>query len=261
MVGNLEKAWRRAAALAPEHSLALPFAGERVAVIGTGLARGVAQAYAALREDAAHGPTDACEPDDVAPRTYDRTILLSASGDEPALVGAVERLRSEAILAIAVGAPAGSPLDELAGVTVPLADVAGVGGHEAEHALTVFAVLRHHLLGTTGGAVAARGLTAPILDAGGARRWAFVGRRWTLGLAETAARAFRRRGALAVAGTPSALGSGDLGTLDASLACWSFGEVLDVAPAPDDEGPAVRTASLDPVAELVLALRTAAALG
>jgi hypothetical protein len=52
MASDLEKAWRRAAALAPEHALALPFAGEHVAVIGAGLAAGVARAYAALREDA-----------------------------------------------------------------------------------------------------------------------------------------------------------------------------------------------------------------
>ena len=261
MASDLEKAWRRAAALAPEHSLALPFAGEHVAVIGTGLARGVAQAYAALREDASHGPTDATEPDDLAPRVYDRTVLLSAHGDEPALIEAVERLRSEAILAIAVGAPPGSPLDELAGVTVPLAAVAGVGGEEAAHAMTSLAVLRHHLLGTTGGADAGRALSAPLADAAGVRRWVFIGRRWTLGLAETAARAFRRRGAEAVAGTPSALGDGDLGPIDRSVRVWSFGtdEVIDVVAGTDQ--PAMHVPTLDPAAELVLALRAADAAG
>ena len=149
MASDLEKAWRRATALAPEHALALPFTGEHVAVIGTGLAAGVARAYAALREDASQGRTDAPSPDDVPRRTYHRTVLLSHSGDEPAMIELVEWLRSEAILAIAVGVPRGSPLDELAGTSIPLIavdGVDGVGGPEAAHALTAFAVLRHHLL-------------------------------------------------------------------------------------------------------------------
>ena len=260
MTSDLEKAWRRAAALAPEHTLALPFAGERVAVIGTGLAAGVARAYAALREDAAHGPTDAPAPDDAPHRAYDRTILVSRSGDEPAVIELVEWLRSEAILAIAIGAPPGSRLDELAGVTVPLAAVDGVGGPEAAHALTAFAVLRNHLLAETAAADAAKATRAAIPDASGVERWVFVGRRWTLGLAETAARACRRRAADAVAGSPSELSAGDLGHVGPATLVWWF-DAADEVPFDDDHAPATRTAVLDPVAELVLALRLADSLG
>jgi hypothetical protein len=272
MATGLEKTWRRAAALAPEHALALPFAGERVAVIGTGIARGVARAYAALREDAAHGQTDAPAPDEVPRRGYERTVLLSRSGDEPALVDLVEWLRSEAILAIALGAPAGSPLDELAGATVPLAHVAGSGGDDGAYALTSLAVLRQHLLGTTGGADAARALRAPLPDVRGVGRWVFVGHRWSLGLAEAAARAFRRRGADAIAGPVSELEAGDLGTLDPRTLLWWFepdGSARGVEAirrsngdtSDEDDGPAVRVGSLDPAAELALALRLADTLG
>jgi hypothetical protein len=261
MANDLERAWRRAAALAPEHALALPFAGERVAVFGTGLASGVARAYAALREDTTRTMTDPPIPDDLSPRPYDRSLLLSAAGDEPALVEVVEWLRSEAILAIAVGVPEGSPVDELAGVTVPLAAIDGPGGYEAAYALTAFAVLRRHQAGETGGADARRAIRAGLPDVSGVRRWAFVGRRWTLGLAESAARAFRRRGAAAVAGTPAELASGDLGAFEPTTLVWRFDGGDPLEGDPDEGGPAVRRATLDPAAELVLALRVAETLG
>jgi hypothetical protein len=257
MTSQLEKAWRRAAALAPEHALALPFAGEQVAVIGTGPAAGIARAYAALREDAAHGATDAPAVDDVPTRAYDRTVLLSRTGDEPAMVELVERLRSEAILAIAIGAPSGSPLDELAGVTVPLVAIDGPGGPDAAFALTAYAVLRHHLTGSTGGVDARAATRAPVPDVSGVRRWVFVGRRVALGLAEAAASTFRRRGASAVGGTPAALAAGDLGVLDATTLVWVFGAENGV----DTGDAAMRRVATDPAAELVLALRVADGLG
>jgi hypothetical protein len=263
MASDLEKAWRRATALAPEHKLALPFAGEHVAVIGTGLAAGVARAYAALREDTSQGRTDAPAPDDMPTRPYDRTLLLSHSGDEPAMIERVEWLRSEAILAIAVGAPPGSPLDELAGTSVPLAAVDagdGVGGPEAAHALTAFAVLRHHLLAETAAADAKRAARATLPEASGVERWLFVGRSWSLGLAETAARACRRRGADALAGPPSDLAAGDLGRVDPATLVWWF-DAQDATTFQGDDAPAVRTGALDPAAELVLALRLADSLG
>jgi len=225
-------------------------------VVGTGLAAGIARAYAAMREDAAHGPTDAPPVDDVPRRGYDRTVLLSRTGDEPGLIEVVERLRSEAILAIALGAPAGSPLDELAGVTVPLAAIGGPGGPDGAFALTAFAVLRHHLTGTTGAGDISKARRASLPDTSGVHRWAFVGRRASLGVAETAASAFRRRGESAVAGTPTALVATDLGPLGSSTLVWTFDADVSIAA----EDATVRRATLDPAAELVLALRLAETL-
>src|SRR5262245_63897246 len=51
--------WRRAAALLPEVVGLLPAAGERVAVAGCGTSWFMAQAYAAAREAAGQGETDA----------------------------------------------------------------------------------------------------------------------------------------------------------------------------------------------------------
>lgn len=258
MASGLERAWRRAAALAPEHALALPFTGETVAVVGTGVAAGIARAYAALRDDAAQGWTDAAAPDELPMRAYDRTVLLSRTGSEPALVELVERLRSEAILAIAIGAPAGSPLDRLAGVTVPIAVDAAVDGvgPDGAYALTASVVLRQHLLGRIELREAVRAARAALPDVSALRRWVFVGRRWSLGLADAAARGFRASAVEAVAGTPSELAFGELGPLDERTLVWPL-EAAEV----DVGDAALRRATSEPFAELVLALRVAGSLG
>lgn len=257
MASGLERAWRRAATLAPEHALALPFTGETVAVVGTGVAAGIARAYAALRDDAAQGWTDAAAPDELPMRAYDRTVLLSRTGSEQSLVELVERLRSEAILAIAIGAPAGSPLDRLAGVTVPIAvDAVDGVGPDGAYALTTSVVLRQHLLGRIELREAARAARAALPDVSGMRRWVFVGRRWSLGLADAAARGFRASAVEAVAGTPSELASGELGPLDERTLVWPLEPTeVDVGDA------ALRRATSEPFAELVLALRVAGSLG
>jgi fructoselysine-6-P-deglycase FrlB-like protein len=260
--GDLERAWRRAATLAPEHALALPFARERVVAVGSGASLAIARAYAALREDGGHGPTDAFPPDELPRRAWDRSVLLSRRGDEPALVDALHRLRADAVLAIAIGAPAGSPVDELAGVTVPLEPAPGPGDEEAAYATTAFAVLRAHLAGDTdegtGGGAAASALAGALPDVGGVRRWVLLGRRWSLGLAEEAARSLRAAGADATAGPASELFAGALGDPDEGTLVWSFAAPDDAVRGwADGRGAALRAPSLDPVGELVLALRIA----
>src|SRR5215204_3145168 len=73
--------WAQAAELAPAVHDVLPVRGERVAVVGCGTSWFVAQAYAALREAAGLGETDAFAASE-APlgRRYDRVLTLSRSG-------------------------------------------------------------------------------------------------------------------------------------------------------------------------------------
>jgi len=61
------EAWTRAAALAAELSGTLPRRGARVAVIGCGTSWFVAAAYAALREQAGLGETDAFAASELPP--------------------------------------------------------------------------------------------------------------------------------------------------------------------------------------------------
>ncbi len=55
-IASQPSVWERALEVSAD---ALPAAGERVAVIGCGTSYYMAQAYAALREGARHGETDA----------------------------------------------------------------------------------------------------------------------------------------------------------------------------------------------------------
>ncbi|HEX6132247.1 MAG TPA: sugar isomerase, partial [Actinomycetota bacterium] len=246
--GDLERAWRRAATLAPEHALALPFARERVVAVGSGASLAIARAYAALREDGGHGPTDAFPPDELPRRDWDRSVLLSRRGDEPELVDALHRLRADAVLAIAIGAPAGSPVDELAGVTVPLEPAPGPGDEDAAYATTALAVLRAHLADDTpddaGGRAAASALAAALPDVGGVRRSLLLGHRGSLGLAEAAARSLRAAGADASAGPVSELIAGTLGEAGDGTLVWSFAEPDDAVRGwADGGGAALRAPS------------------
>src|SRR5215470_2810138 len=73
--------WRRAAALLPEVLGLLPAVGERVAVVGCGTSWFVAQSYAAAREAAGQGETDAFAASEMpAGRRYDRVLALTRSG-------------------------------------------------------------------------------------------------------------------------------------------------------------------------------------
>ncbi len=73
--------WRRAAALLPEVAGLLPTPGERVAVVGCGTSWFIAQSYAAAREAAGQGETDAFAASEMPlGRHYDRVLALTRSG-------------------------------------------------------------------------------------------------------------------------------------------------------------------------------------
>lgn len=254
----LAEAWQAVAELDPEHDLSLPFPGERVGVVGAGGTLGVARAYAALREDAGHGVTDAAAPDDLPRRPFDRVLLLSATGDDPSLVALTGWLRDEAILAIAVGMPTDSPVGELAGAHVPVPPAEGPGGAHGAWASTAYAMLRHAVTGETTDEIAVRAMDAALPSFDDVTRWILVGRRASLGLAEAAACALRAAGACALAGTDSELRTGALGPSRNDTCVWWF-EKPDpaTADAVARSDAASRTPSLDAAGELVLAHRLA----
>src|SRR5215467_8761556 len=73
--------WRRAVALLPDVAGLLPSQGERVAVVGCGTSWFIAQSYAAAREAAGHGETDAFAASEMPTgRRYDRVLALTRSG-------------------------------------------------------------------------------------------------------------------------------------------------------------------------------------
>ena len=101
--------WLEAVDTAREHVAVLPAPGERVAVIGCGTSLYMAQAYAALREAAGQGVTDAWPASEHRlGRTYDRVLAITRSGTT------TEVLEVLAAAATVVTATPGTPVVELA---------------------------------------------------------------------------------------------------------------------------------------------------
>ena len=106
--------WRRARQIGTGNS-ALPAAGERVLMLGCGTSYYMGLAYAALREAARLGMTDAAVASewagDVAGRNYDRVIAISRSGTSIELLDAVSHVDADTPVVAVVGTP-DSPLAE-----------------------------------------------------------------------------------------------------------------------------------------------------
>ena len=66
-IASQPECWRRAVALLPDVAGLLPAAGERVAVAGCGTSWFIAQSYAAAREAAGQGETDAFAASEIRP--------------------------------------------------------------------------------------------------------------------------------------------------------------------------------------------------
>src|SRR5262245_63499977 len=88
--------WRRALTapgLPGEATAVLGAAGERVLAMGCGTSWFVAQSYAALRERAGAGETDAvCASEFTGGRRYDRVVAFSRSGTTTEVLDALGRV-------------------------------------------------------------------------------------------------------------------------------------------------------------------------
>src|SRR5690606_37294666 len=85
--------WARAAGMRAEQAL-LPASGARIAVVGCGTSWFMAQSYAALREAAGLGETDAFTASEVpTDRGYDAIVALTRSGTTTEVLELTERVK------------------------------------------------------------------------------------------------------------------------------------------------------------------------
>ncbi|KUL64190.1 SIS domain-containing protein [Streptomyces sp. NRRL S-1521] len=264
-IATQPQCWESVLGLLPDVAPALPAAGESVAVIGCGTSLFMAQAYAHLREDIGHGPTDAF-PASAARlhRRYDRVIALTRSGATTeiltALAGADAATRVTTVTAVP-----DSPAARVAHDVIALEEADERSVVQTRYPTTQLVLLLAHLGHSVERARAdvVTALAAP-LDPGlvGAEQITFLGDGWHAGLAHEAALKVReaaahwtesylvpeyRHGPIAVAGPGRAVWS--LSPLPAELA-----ERIEAT------GAHLRRPSLDPLAELVLAQRLAVRL-
>ncbi len=247
----------------PRAASVLPEPGRRIAVVGCGTSAFIADAYAALRETAGHGETDAFPASEMpAGRTYNAILAISRSGTTTEVLRLVEGTQTPTV---AITAVPGSPIADAAGATLVLEFADERSVVQTRFATSTLALLRAHLGQDLGPAIAdaEAALRAELpVEPGAFDHYVFLGRGWTVGLAHEAALKMReasgsftesypameyRHGPISVAGRRSVVWA--LGSADPDL-------LADV----EATGATVVAGSLDPMAELIGVQRTAVAL-
>ncbi|MFP1602887.1 SIS domain-containing protein [Microbacterium sp. 2216-1] len=181
--------WARAAGMRTEQAL-LPASGARIAVVGCGTSWFMAQSYAALRENAGLGESDAFTASEVpADRGYDAIVALTRSGTTTEVLELTERVKGKTPVIAVVGDDT-SPLVDLADtvIAMPFADEQSVV--QTRFATTALALFRASLGEDLDPVIAdAQAVLDSADDAelGAAEQYSFLGLGWTIGLAHEAA--------------------------------------------------------------------------
>ena len=258
--------WREAVSHHSERAarlLARP--GERVLVLGCGTSAFVAESFAALRESAGLGETDAAYASEPWPwRAYDTVIVLSRSGTTTEAIEALDRVPA-GVRTVAVTGVADSPLaartDE-----VLLLDFADEESVVQTRFPTTFLVLARSAFGDDVDALADEAeaaLAAPLgIDASAYSHFVYLGSGWTYGLAQEAALKIREAAQAWSESYPQLdYRHGPLAVADDRSLVWIFGAA---APGMIDDieftGATVVASTHDPLVELTLAQRLAVAI-
>ncbi|ANJ06128.1 SIS domain-containing protein [Streptomyces parvulus] len=257
--------WTRAAAEAARHTTALPAAGERVAVVGCGTSYFMAQSAAALREGAGQGETDAFAASEFPRgRAYDRVVALTRSGTTTEVLELLADLKGRT-RTVALTADPETPVMAAADdvVVLDFADERSVV--QTRFATTALTLLRAHLGLHTDAVVAdARTALSAALPEGLVDRtqFTFLGRGWTVGLANEAGLKMREASLSWTEAYPAMeYRHGPISISTAGTATWMFGEAPEgLAEQVRDTGAMWVPGELDPLAELVRAQRLAVAV-
>ncbi|MEU4493183.1 sugar isomerase [Streptomyces sp. NPDC023998] len=262
--------WRRAAEAAAAFD-GLPEPGERVAVTGCGTSWFMAIAYAALREAAGLGETDAFASSEFpSGRSYDRVVAITRSGTTTEVLDLLSDLRGK-VPTLALTADPKTPVMEAADAVAVLdwADEESVV--QTRFATTALAFLRAGLGALPGvksiaeaSVDAELAVTEPLPEAVvGAEQWTFLGRGWTYGLALEAGLKMREAaGAWTEAYPAMEYRHGPISITGPGRVTWVFGALpeglsVDVSRV---GGTLVSRAEADPLADLIRAQRLAVTL-
>jgi fructoselysine-6-P-deglycase FrlB-like protein len=256
--------WHEAEARAPATEGALPWRGERVAAVGCGTSLFVARAYATLREARGHGETDAFPASEFpGGRRYDRVVAITRSGTTTEVLRLLGDIGpgTRVVLTADGHSPAASLAD--ARVVLDFADERSVV--QTRFPTSVLALLRAHLGEPLGPMIAdgERALEHALpADPEEIDHAVFLAHGWTVGIAEEAALKLREASQTHSEAYPAMeYRHGPISLAGPRSLVWILGSpdptVADDARA---TGAAVRIASLDPLAELVLVQRLAVAI-
>ncbi|MFF1832975.1 SIS domain-containing protein [Streptomyces sp. NPDC058231] len=256
--------WRRAADLAQSQSAALPATGERIAVVGCGTSFYMAQAYAALREGSGQGESDAFAASEFPfGRRYDRVVALTRSGTTTEVLELLNRLRG-VTRTVAITADPTTPVmtsaDDI--VVLDFADEQSVV--QTRFATTLLTLLRAHLGLHTDAVVrdAETALAEPLPEGlVDCTQFSFLGRGWTVGLANEAALKMKEASLSWTESYPAMeYRHGPISIATTGTATWMFGTAPDgLEEQVLSTGARWVESGLDPLAELVRVQRLAIA--
>jgi fructoselysine-6-P-deglycase FrlB-like protein len=266
-IASQPECWERAIALAGDVR-ELPAPDERVAVVGCGTSLFIAQAYAALRESAGLGETDAFPASEFPyARRYDRVGAICRSGTT---TEALELLRRTRVPNVAVIGDPRTPITETADAVIPLQFADEKSVVQTRFATTALTLLRAHLALTEPSllpddlvAQAAEAVNAPLPEGAVERtQFTFLGAGWTNGLAHEAALKVREASGSWTESYPAMeYRHGPISVTDERSVTWFFGTppegLVDDVKA---TGAVVSVSDRDPAAELIRAQRLAVAL-
>jgi fructoselysine-6-P-deglycase FrlB-like protein len=264
-IASQPELWPRAARLATEAGDLLPASGARTCVVGCGTSLFVAQSWAALRERAGHGQTDAFAASELPDgRRYDVLVAISRSGSTSEVVHALSRDVAQRTVAITADrdAPVAQAADDA--IVLDFADEQSVV--QTRFATAALALLRELVQPGAAGAAAADArlaLERPLpVDPELVEQWTFLGRGWTVGLAHEAALKVRESAQAWTEAYPMfEYRHGPISIAAPGRVVWSL-DGLDPSLATELQriGATVVVDELDPLASLVVVQRTAVAL-
>ena len=259
--------WAEAGRLAAEPGVleVLPMHGQRVAVVGCGTSYYMSKCFAALREAAGHGETDAFPASEFPlSRGYDSVVALTRSGTTTEVVRLLDRLRDTTTTVLTTEAH--HPVVRLADNAVLLGFADEESVVQTRFATGVLALWRTWLgedLDEAGrSAVAA--LAQPLESAlAQAEQFTFLGTGWTVGLADEAALKLREAAQAWTESYPAMeFRHGPISVVDERSLVWVFGPMPEGL-ADDVAATGARLVhreGIDPMVQLVEAQRVAVAV-
>jgi fructoselysine-6-P-deglycase FrlB-like protein len=241
----------------------LPQPGESVAVVGCGTSFFMAQAYAVLRESAGGdvgGRTEAHAASEFpADRTYDHVVAISRSGTTTEVIELLTALRERGQRTTAIVATEGTAIPDLATHALMLPEVDEQSVVQTRFATTALVLLRATLGEDVSVAIAdARAVLAEdeqsaLAAVAESEQITFVGRGWTVGLANEAALKLRESAQFWTESYPAMeYRHGPISIATAGRATWAFGEVPEgLADDVRATGAHFEHRDIDPLADLV----------
>ena len=278
-IASQPECWSKAIDMAGSAESALPGPGERVAAIGCGSSLNVARSYAALREAAGQGETDAFPASEVSvTRRYDRLVYISRTGTTTEVLDALRRA-PRGMRTTAVTADPDAPLAREASQVV-LLDFADERSVVSSRFITSSIVLlRAHLTAcprarARAGAgleadvralpdAAAREVARPLpSDLAERTEFTFLGRGWAAAVADEAALKLREASRTWAESYPALeYRHGPVSVSDENTVVWALGEVpADLLADARRTGATVIASDADPLAALIGAQRLAVVL-